>query len=275
MPLPNLVGWPNRGTAPLCSGLLAVGCGVRDPAVACLQTLRVMTTFVLVHGAWVGGWSWSLVQEALGRDGFESYAPDLPGRGTSSQPLGDLYADARHLAEFVESLDREVVLVGHSYGGAVMSEAAISLTKVTHLVFVTGFCLEEGEAFLPLRRSITSDSRMADATVRPKDGPTVVVDPKGAVDVLFNEVPNALAVEAAGRLDPQLAKTFSQPVSGAPWRHLPSTYIRCSRDVAIPLALQDVMAARCQTVETLEADHSPFLSAVPGLVAAIERAVNR
>ena len=223
-------------------------------------------TLVLVHGAWAGGSSWSRIQAGLEKRGIRSHAPDLPGHGSSKLPLGDLYDDARFLREFSERLEGELVLVGHSYGGAVISEAALSLGNVAHLVYVTGFCLEEGEAFLPLRRSISSDMEMAEATRRPGGGDEVVVDPEAALNVFYGATPDRIAAEAVAQLGPQLVATFSQPVSGAPWRSLPSTYVRCSEDRAIPVAVQDVMAARCGTVITIATDHSPFLSAVPELL---------
>jgi pimeloyl-ACP methyl ester carboxylesterase len=222
-------------------------------------------TLVLVHGAWSGGWCWSRVRGALRERGITSYAPDLPGHGSSELPLGDLYSDAEFLREYLGNLGGELVLVGHSYGGAVMSEAALGLDTVVHLVYVTGFCLEEGEAFLPLRRSISQDTRMAGATVRPDGGSVVTVDSEAAIGVLFNTTPLPIALDAAARLGPQSVATFSQPVSGAPWRDVPSTYVRCSQDRAIPIDVQDAMAARCGTVRTIASDHSPYLSAVSEL----------
>jgi pimeloyl-ACP methyl ester carboxylesterase len=159
-----------------------------------------------------------------------------------------------------------LVLVGHSYGGAVMSEAALGFDGVAHLVYIIGFCLEAGESFLPLRRLISSDTQMAEATRRPGGGDEVFVDPEAALDVLFGMTPRDIAIDAAARLEPQLVATFSQPVTGAPWQDVPSTYVRCSEDRAIPIAVQDAMAAHCGTVLTIDTDHSPHLSTVSEVV---------
>ncbi len=227
-------------------------------------------TVVLVHGAWSAGWAWNEVCLQLAERGIRSVAPDLPGRGESSLPLGDLHEDAAYLAGVLGEIETEIVLAGHSYGGAVMSEAmSRASAAVVHLVYVTGFCLEEGEAFMPLRNAATDDRVMAEATFRSDDGSSALVDPEAALGVLFGEADPEVARAAAAQVGPQLARTFWQPVSTAPWREVPSTYIRCTRDRALPVAAQDVMAARCGTIVDLPTDHFPHLS-IPGALTEIK-----
>ena len=74
----------------------------------------------------------------------------------------------------------------------------------------------------------------------------------------YNTCTTEMAAAATARLCPQLASTMKQPASRAAWRTVPSTYIRCLADNAVPLAAQDILAKRCTDVATLDADHSPF-----------------
>src|SRR4051794_4678303 len=86
-------------------------CGMADPR-----------PIVLVHGAFHGAWCWAALQTELDRLGVPSYAIDLPGHGASTAPLEDLHGDADAVARLLEAIDDEVVLVGHSYGGAVIGQ---------------------------------------------------------------------------------------------------------------------------------------------------------
>lgn len=226
-------------------------------------------TVVLVHGAWTAGWVWHRVADRLHAAGVPVLAPDLPGRGDAPGPLGDLPADAAALGALLAEIDGEVVLAGHSYGGAVMSQAAPA-AAAAHLVYVAGFCLDAGESFMPLRLAVTDDRTMADATRRTANPGEVVVDPAAARDVLFNRAPDAVAADAVARLGPHLARTFWQPVDVAAWREVEATYVRCGEDRALPPAVQDVMAARCDAVVALDADHHPHLSAPDELAALLE-----
>jgi pimeloyl-ACP methyl ester carboxylesterase len=78
---------------------------------------------VLVHGAWHGAWCWGAVQAELDARGVPTLAVDVPGHGASTLPFTDLAGDAAHVANIVARAARPVVLVGHSYGGAVIGEA--------------------------------------------------------------------------------------------------------------------------------------------------------
>ncbi|MGB8224842.1 MAG: alpha/beta fold hydrolase, partial [Polyangiales bacterium] len=80
------------------------------------------SAIVLVHGAWHGAWAWDRVLPLLTAAGVPVTALDLPGRGASTAPLGDLHADAKAVTSELERHD-SVILVGHSYGGAVITEA--------------------------------------------------------------------------------------------------------------------------------------------------------
>lgn len=223
-------------------------------------------TVVLVHGAWHGAWCWAAVQAGLTDRGVPSLAVDLPGHGTSPLPLGDLDGDAAEVARVVAAVDGPVVLVGHSYGGAVVSQAAgQGGAGVRHLVYLTAFCVEAGESLGAVARA-WHERPLLDRSVRPGDGGVLTLDPASAPAALYGDCTAEQVAVALALLGPQPAASFAQPVRHEPWRTVPSTYVVCERDQAITASLQRHMAARCTSVVTLPVDHSPFLSATAEVV---------
>jgi pimeloyl-ACP methyl ester carboxylesterase len=218
--------------------------------------------FVLVHGAWHGAWCWSALQAELDRRGLASYAIDLPGHGASTLPLGDLHDDAAHVAASLDALGRDVVLVGHSYGGAVITEAAVRTDRARHLVYLTAFVPDTGENVLGLLGSFPPAEVAISAAIVPRDDGTTVIDPALAVAAFYANCPTAVAAAAIQRLSPQTMVSFGQPTTGAGWQTTTSTYVRCTEDQAIHIDHQTIMASRCSDVRTLHTDHSPFASAI-------------
>jgi pimeloyl-ACP methyl ester carboxylesterase len=216
------------------------------------------------------------LQSALDELAVPSLAVDLPGHGASTAPLGDLYDDARHVADLLDRLGEPVVLVGHSYGGAVITEAGLRTPHVAHLVYLTAFVPDTGE-------SMTSVAALAGLPPEPEEllgrarsrgeHSTLVLDPQLAIPALYGHCATEVQQAAAARLCPQSIASFVQPVTGAAWRTIPSTYVRCTDDRAIAINHQDVMAARCQHVTSLDTDHSPFASMPVATADLLERIV--
>lgn len=226
-----------------------------------------MRTIVLVHGAWHGAWCWAKQQTELGRRGLTSLAVDLPGHGASTLPLGDLYGDAQHVADVLTNIQGEVVLVGHSYGGAVITEAAAAAPNVVHLVYLTAFCIEAGQTLMAAAQSSPTQADL-NAAMRVQDDGTAVLDTTLAVGALYGDCDANEVAAALPRLTPQPLATFGQPIRTASWQHTPSTYVVCTEDRAITVEMQRLMAPRCGTVVELQASHSPFLS-MPDKVADV------
>lgn len=245
-----------------------------------------MTSMVLVHGAWNGAWCWAAVQAELDRLGVPSWAVDLPGHGTSPEPLADLHTDARCVAELIERLGDEVVLVGHSYGGAVISQVAQWSDSIAHMVYVAAFVLAPGDSMrrIAALEGVAEEPPSLLGEARRRDGHLLHLDPIAAVPALYGHSPVAVQQAATARLGPQPVATFTQEIVGGPdngtgtggpaaaRRATPSTYVRSSDDRCVPLSHQDAMAAGCDTVLTLNSDHCPMLS-VPVELAAILDAV--
>lgn len=234
--------------------------------------MRTMTTplpVVMVHGAWHGAWCFAALQHALDELGVPSYAIDLPGHGASTQPLTDLYGDAAHVADVLARIGEPVVLVGHSYGGAVITEAATRHPDVAHLVYLTAFALEQGESIMGALASFPQARVALGLAIVPHADGTSHVDPAKATAAFYGNCSPAAAQAAIARLSLQPMVTMTDAVTGSPREHIASTYIRCTLDESIALVHQDLLAARCDTVHTLETDHSPFVSAVPETAAIL------
>ncbi len=227
---------------------------------------------VLVHGAWHGAWCFASLQSALDELAVPSLAIDLPGHGVSTAPLGDLYDDAAHVAEVLDRLGEPVVLVGHSYGGAVITEAAVRHPDVAHLVYLTAFALDRDEAITDVLRAIPDAKVQLGQAMTFRDDGTSVLDPVAAVPALYGDCSAAATQAAVARLSPQPMITFTQPCTGSPRDLVPSTYVRCSRDQAIHPDHQELMAARCTEAITFDCDHSPFMSRVAETAALLAEA---
>ena len=220
---------------------------------------------VLVHGAWHGAWCWAALQAELDNRGIPSIAVDLPGHGASTLPFGDLYGDAQHVVDVATRFGRPVILVGHSYGGGVITEAGHRLLSarqvpLRHLVYLTAFCLDEGESVMQLAQHPSGGPVDLGAAMKPLDNGTSILDRALAGPALYGKCPPAAIESALDRLCPQPFATLTQPANGAPWKTVPSTYVICTEDKSIHLGHQTYMSARCSKVVSLATDHSPFLS---------------
>jgi pimeloyl-ACP methyl ester carboxylesterase len=225
-------------------------------------------TVIFVHGAWHGAWSWAPLQAKLDKIGVPSIAVDLPGHSTNTQQFTDMHGDARYVAQVAANIGGDIILVGHSYGGGVIGQAAAQLrgnatANVVHLVYMAAFVLDVGESVGGLAAELAKqspvESNMLGSAMIPGPDGLLLLDPVGAVDALYNECSKKMTKAAIARLSPQPAITFSQPTNGAPWKLIPSTYVVCEKDNAVHPEHQRLMAARCSKVISISADHSPFM----------------
>ncbi len=231
---------------------------------------------VLVHGAWHGAWCWATLQAELDRRGVPSLAIDLPGHGASTAPLGGLHDDAAAVSALLDQLATRntgpVVLVGHSYGGAVITEVAAGRDDIAHLAYLAAFALDNGESVLGCLGSLERhDVDLAAAMVPSLDGSSTTLDPAKAIPALYGSCPPDAVRAALARLSPQSMASMTEEVAGVPRDSIPSTYVVCSQDRSVHPAHQHTMAERCSQRHVLDTDHSPFLSAVGPTADIIER----
>jgi pimeloyl-ACP methyl ester carboxylesterase len=227
-------------------------------------------TVVLVHGAFHGAWCWARVVPLLEGRGVPVIAIDLPGHGDDAGPPGDLYAHADALRELLEGLDGPVVVVGHSYGGAVISDGAADVPAVAHLVYLAAIVADAGETMTTIdvgrpSLGIEGDVSEVPAAMQVDDDGFLVIDPELAVGAFYADCSAPDIELARERLSPQNPATFAQPVRAAAWRTVPSTYVVCSEDRAVSLPFQRALAGRTTDRVEMPTSHSPFFSAPDAL----------
>jgi pimeloyl-ACP methyl ester carboxylesterase len=219
---------------------------------------------LLVHGGWLGAWSWDEVRQNLIGRGWQSQTVDLPSEAERGSPRLGLLEDACVVRQRITEIDSPAVVVGHSYGGAVITQAAANLPNVRHLVYICAFQLDIGESMLgivgdwPAWWNIEGDI----ATVH---------DPRA---VFFHDLPPDAAERAASRLQPFSVRVGNQSLTAAAWRTIPSTYIVTDRDKAAPPAGQELLATRATYVRHLPSGHLPLLSMPSALTDLIVEAAD-
>ena len=220
-----------------------------------------MTDVVLVHGAWHGAWCWDGVVAALERDGISAVAVDLPLAG-----LDDDVAAARRA---IEAAGEGVVVVGHSYGGEVITRAAAGM-PVKRLVFLAAFMLDNDDD----QGAVMSDYGSTLPSALQFSEISLTVDPERVHDLFYGDSDAATSAALAEKLRPMPLVGFSPPTAEPAWKSVPSTYVVCTNDGALPPEAQRWMAERAEAVVEWPTDHSPFVTrpdAVAELVASYVR----
>src|SRR5664279_4580702 len=219
---------------------------------------------ILVHGAWPGSWAWDAIVARLDGEGIRSVALDLPSKGRDTAALGDLHDDAATVRAAIAAAGAPALVVAHSYGGLPASEGG---ADAAHLVYLAAFMLEPGQSLLGLRNGVEPEW-----WITSEDGRTLL--PGDPEHVFYADCDPAVAARAAAALVPHRKDVFSQELRSAAWRTVPSTYVVCERDNAIPPSLQDLMAARAGTVSRIDSSHSPFLSRPDEVTAIIKETLS-
>ena len=224
-------------------------------------------TIVLEHGAWANTASWAAVIQRLQADGYTVYAPP--------NPLQGLPYDSAFLADFLHSISGPIVLVGHSYGGAVITNAATGDSQVKALVYVDAFAPDQNQSLAQLLASVPgSCAAPQNLTVVPFPGaPAGVADAyitqSAFPSCMANGLPAKRAQVLAADQAPIATIALTQP-SGVPaWKTIPSWAVVGTTDHAIPLALQLAMAKNAHArITEVKAPHLSMV-AVPGVVTSV------
>jgi pimeloyl-ACP methyl ester carboxylesterase len=219
-------------------------------------------TVLLVHGAWFGAWSWEKVQPELLARGWEAQTVDLPSVADRGGPRFGLYEDAERVCQRITEIGGPVVVVGHSYGGAVATQGAAGLPNVRHLVYVCGYQLDIGESAQGFGSGVHDSWNIEGDTV-------TLYDPRA---VYLQDVAQDDAVRAIDRLKPTSLIDATQTLTAAAWHTISSTYIVCERDNAMSPQFQGLFAARATYVRHLPSGHVPMLSMPSALADLIVEA---
>jgi pimeloyl-ACP methyl ester carboxylesterase len=229
-------------------------------------------TVVLVHGAFADGSSWNGVIERLQAKGISVTAPANPLRGLS--------ADSEYLEGVLHRLDGPVVLVGHSYAGAVISNAAKRASNVVGLVFVAAFAPDESEVLGQVTPT-SKDSILMPAlvpheyaTVRGATAVEFVVDPAKFHDVFAADVPPQTAAVMAATQRPVADAAFSDPATAPAWKDRPSWAVVATGDRAAGADLTRSMAQRAgATITEVVGSHVVMVSQPEAVTEVIVQAV--
>lgn len=228
-----------------------------------------MALFLLVPGAWHGGWCWARLTPLLEAAGHRTITPDLEDVPPGANPL-PLWA--KQIAALAETAPEPAVLVGHSRGGLVISEAAELMPEVIRgLVYLSGFLLPAGES---MQSAMARPEAGGEPDyLRPARGRRLAVAVDAIIPRFYHLAGPDMAQTAAARLHPEPLGTFSAPatITMARFGRVPRAYIECAEDRVVPLPLQRAMrsALPCAPVLTLASDHSPFLSMPEALAGAL------
>jgi len=217
-------------------------------------------TIVLVHGAFADASSWNGVVELLQAKGLRVTAPPNPLRGIAF--------DSAYIASVLEQTPGPVLAVGHSYGGAVITNAATSARNVLGLVYVAAFAPDEGEVL----GEVTAGSKdsVLDTALVPLHYPTgdggespveFAIDPAKFHDAFAADLPAEQAAVMAATQRPVAEAAFSEPSGPAAWKRLPSWAAVASSDTAAGTDVIHSMAERAgATITDLEGSHVIMIS---------------
>lgn len=223
-------------------------------------------TLLFVHGAWHGSWAWDPLLPKLAEAGIESRAVDLPGVDRAPG-RHDLAGHVEYLRAELAQLTGPVVICSHSYGGAVVSEAADGVPAVAGLVYLASFMMEPGQACTDVNTPAPGPGDPALAPVL--DGEFLHVPEPAARHMFYGDATEAQARSAARRLTPEHVGTVTSPISVAAWQSIPSTYIVCAKDAAVPPDVQYEMARHATRTVTLDSGHAPMLTQPSELAALL------
>ncbi|MBM7503737.1 alpha/beta fold hydrolase [Agromyces aurantiacus] len=210
-------------------------------------------TIVLVHGAFADASGWNDVTERLQKQGYTVLA--------ASNPLRGLHTDAAYVRSILESIEGPIVLVGHSYGGAVITNAATGMANVEALVYVAAYALDEGERLVDANALGGGHTDLADhIVVRPYPGAPEgdadgYIDPAYFRELFAADLPKKQTAVMAASQRPAALQALFTP-SGVPaWKAIPSWFVVASQDHTIPPEAERAMAERAGST-TVEIDSS-------------------
>jgi pimeloyl-ACP methyl ester carboxylesterase len=229
-------------------------------------------TIVLVHGGWADASSWNKVAERLQHLGYTVIAPANPLRGVQT--------DSAYLSSVLATITGPIVLVGHSYGGVLITNAATGDPNVKALVYVAAFAPDDGETVGQiLAMNPGSEAAPPNLTFRPYPGGTdVYITPSAFHSVFCADLQARTAALMAANQRPIEAAALGEPSGEPAWKTTPSWYLVASNDHAIPPATERFMAKRAgATTVEIASSHVAMIShpaVVTDLILEVAHAVD-
>jgi pimeloyl-ACP methyl ester carboxylesterase len=260
-------------TAVCATALVVVTLAGRSTA-APARTTQAKPTVVLVHGAWTNNASWASVIERLQSDGYTVYAPP--------NPLRSLTGDAAFVADYLKTIPGPIVLVGHSYGGMVITNAATKDPNVKALVYVDAFAPAAGDSALGLDSTRPGSALGAGPQKvfnfvpfpgAAKGDAELYVKPSVFVQAFANDLPKKIGAMLAATQAPAVYSALTAKSGTPAWKTIPSWYVAGTIDRAIPLSIQLFMARRAHShVTEVRAGHLSMISQTAAVTKVIVEA---
>ncbi|MEA2524505.1 MAG: hypothetical protein QOF73_1732 [Thermomicrobiales bacterium] len=231
-------------------------------------------TVVLVHGAFADSSGWNGVIERLQAAGVATTAPPNPLRGIAH--------DAAYVAGYLNQIPGPVLLVGHSYGGAVITNAGSKAKNVVGLVYVAGFAPDEGETLLEIEKD-SRDSVLLSALV-PLQYPTgngtetateFAIDPAKFQEAFAADLPQSQTAVLAATQRPIAELTFAEPTTAPAWKSLPAWAVVPTGDKTVGTDVVRFYAERAgATIVEVEGSHAIMISQPQAVTDLILTAIN-
>ncbi|KAJ5532283.1 hypothetical protein N7494_008835 [Penicillium frequentans] len=245
-----------------------------------------LPTIVLVHGAWHTPANYSTYVNALQKQGFQVHCPRLPTSSNARPPTAFLPEDVACVKELVNTLiddGQRVLMIMHSYGGAVGSSAVegLSLSErkasgkpggVIHLLYLCAYILPTGYSMWNIVREAKFEKVLDEYMTTTTDGLTMPKEP--ALSFFSGKADQATVDKALETLVWFPSRVLKDPTTGCAWKTIPTTYIRTLQDFGVPAVYQDIMLAKVQEegvvvkTEVYDADHSIFITMEREMVQA-------
>src|SRR5580765_8932112 len=214
---------------------------------------------VFVHGACVkdGSWWWHRTAELLAERDVASEAPALPSCGETGKPADaqgpGLAEDVAAVRDLLTASDEPTIVVAHSYGGIVTSEAAAGIDTVRHLLLVSSYLPEVGQSL----SSFGGEEPAPFLDIDPEGG-TFTVRPDALAETILQDCDPEIQRQTADKTARQSLAVLEQPVRSVVWHYVASTYLICGDDRGPPAERQREFARRAGSVVELDAGHHPF-----------------
>ncbi|RKI75404.1 alpha/beta hydrolase [Corallococcus sp. AB049A] len=220
---------------------------------------RRKPTIVLVHGAFADASGWADVMKRLQKQGYTAHA--------FANPLRSMSGDAEYLRYFLGTLSGPIILVGHSYGGAVITNAATGNPNVKALVYIAAYALDEDESISEANTLGGGDSKLGEHLIlRPFPGSVPLnadayIDPAFFRQLFAADLREKDAAVLAASQRPAASFVFDEPSGPPAWKSIPSWYLVASDDNTIPPGAERFMArrARARTYE-IRSSHVAMMS---------------
>jgi pimeloyl-ACP methyl ester carboxylesterase len=220
-------------------------------------------SLLIVPGAWHRPEHFDLLVDEL--SGLDVHTVALTSSGDDPAALGNMHADAEVIAAAAAAIDGPIVVVAHSYGGIPTTQALADLSNARRLVYLAAFQLDAGESLF----SIGGGSPMAWSKVHEQEGIGDYLEAMTPVNVFYGDVDPVTARHAVLQLGYFSYAAGCQELTEVAWKTIPSTYIICEADNALPPSVQELFAQRAEKVQRLNTSHSPFLSQPAALAQLI------